>query len=138
MTRDRRSETSRANLGEHIPEALGDGPSTVIAVRVPPELLAWIDRLRGDATRSEFLRGAAEQAIDFARHPMSYSALALDEHDALRDAIADLRTLQRVAQALVTAYDRNDDDALTAAVWDGRLKLGDTYGTYGKPDDGPD
>lgn len=76
---DKRAQTSRANLGDHIPEALGDGPSTVIAVRVPPELLEWIDKLRGDATRSEFLRGAAEQAIDFARHPMNYTALLLDD-----------------------------------------------------------
>lgn len=135
---DRRAETSRANLGEHIPEALGDGPSTVVAVRVPPKLLEWIDRLRGDATRSDFMRGAAAQAVDFARHPMNYTALAVDEHDALREAVAGLRALQRAAQALVTAYDRNDDDALAAAVWDGRLKLGDTYGVYGKPKDDPE
>ena len=76
---DRRAKTSRANLGDHIPEALGSGPSTPIAVRVPPDMLEWIDRLRGGTTRSDFMRAAAAAAIDFARHPMNYTALLLDD-----------------------------------------------------------
>lgn len=43
---DRRSETSRQNLGEHIPEALSPEGSAIIAVRLPKPLA---DSLRTQA-----------------------------------------------------------------------------------------
>lgn len=44
---DRRSETSRANLGEHIPEALSPEGSAIITVRLPKPLA---EALRAEAT----------------------------------------------------------------------------------------
>lgn len=57
---DRRSETSRANLGEHIPEAVAPEGSEVVSVRLPKSVLADLDQLmlkyRPGITRSEYLR----------------------------------------------------------------------------------
>ena len=53
---DRRTQTSRANLGDHIPEALDPTGTVVVAVRLPRATLEAIDRARGNRTRSEYLR----------------------------------------------------------------------------------
>lgn len=57
---DRRAKTSRANLGEHIPEALGPEGTAVIAVRVPLELLREIDAFCTEWgwSRSDYVRAA--------------------------------------------------------------------------------
>ena len=72
---DRRAKTSRANLGDHIPEALGSGPSTVVAVRLPPNLLAELDKYRGTHTRSDFVRQSVEATVGFMRDRPSPSGL---------------------------------------------------------------
>ena len=56
MKRDRRSVTSRANLGEHIPEALDPRGSVVVSVRLPVPVVEVMDRARGERTRSEYIR----------------------------------------------------------------------------------
>lgn len=61
--KDRRSKTSRENLGEHIPEALSRRGSVTIAVRVPVELAEALDKARGEASRSEYLREALGAAL---------------------------------------------------------------------------
>ena len=55
---DRRSLTSRANLGKHIPEALDPDGTIVVGVRLPARLVAEIDAeaKREDMTRSEYIR----------------------------------------------------------------------------------
>ena len=55
---DRRAKTSRANLGHHVPEALGPDGSVVVTVRLPARLVAEIDAeaKREDMTRSEYIR----------------------------------------------------------------------------------
>lgn len=59
---DGRSKTSRANLGENIPEALSTEGTTSIGVRLPKGLLARVDAAAkaADMTRTEWLRAAAE------------------------------------------------------------------------------
>lgn len=59
---DRRAKTSRANLGEHIPEALDSAGTTVVAVRLPVPVAEAMDRARGDRTRSEYIRALVEKA----------------------------------------------------------------------------
>ncbi len=58
---DRRSITSRANLGHHVPEALDPAGTTVVGVRLPIPLAAKLDRVRGNRTRSEYLRALLER-----------------------------------------------------------------------------
>jgi len=60
---DRRSETSRANLGKHNPEALSPTGTISIGTRYPAELVARIDAARGDQSRSDFIRNAVEKAV---------------------------------------------------------------------------
>jgi len=64
MSKDRRSETSRANLGNHIPEALSQEGSTSIGIRLPNELIAKIDTERGNEPRSVFIRRLIADALD--------------------------------------------------------------------------
>lgn len=61
---DKRAQTSRANLGEHIPEALGPEGSAVIAVRVPLGLLREIDASCAEWgwSRSDYVRAALHHA----------------------------------------------------------------------------
>jgi hypothetical protein len=60
---DRRRETSRANLGDHIPEALDPRGATVVAIRLPTATVEAIDAIAtsNGVTRSEVLRSL----IDF-------------------------------------------------------------------------
>ena len=62
---DRRAKTSRANLGEHIPEALGPDGSVVVTVRIPRALLHKIDNCfaPGALTRSEAMRELLWQGL---------------------------------------------------------------------------
>lgn len=60
---DRRSKTSRANLGEHIPEALSPRGTVVVPVRMPIELAERLDKARGERTRSEYVREALEASL---------------------------------------------------------------------------
>ena len=60
---DKRSETSRKNLGKHIKEPLGPTGSTVISLRIPNELLPQIDTQRGTQTRSNYLRQLLQQHL---------------------------------------------------------------------------
>ena len=62
---DRRSETSRANLGQHVPEALDPDGTVVVAVRLPRDLLHKIDNsfAPGAMTRSEAMRELLWQGL---------------------------------------------------------------------------
>jgi len=60
---DRRSITSRANLGDHIPQALDPNGTTTIATRIPTHTLKRLDQARGNRTRSEWLRATIEAAL---------------------------------------------------------------------------
>ena len=53
---DRRSETSRANLEQHIPQALDPAGTLVVSVRLPVPAVEAMDNQRGDRTRSEYVR----------------------------------------------------------------------------------
>ena len=62
---DRRSETSRANLGDHIPQALDPNGTTVVATRLPQHaanLLAEKAAAQG-ITRSELIRRIIEDQL---------------------------------------------------------------------------
>ena len=53
---DKRSQTSRANLGKHATEPLSPNGSTVISLRIPNDILPRIDKYRGSRTRSKYIR----------------------------------------------------------------------------------
>ena len=55
---DRRSETSRANLGHHVPEALDPNGTVIVGVRLTHEAVDIIDKWAADMemTRSDALR----------------------------------------------------------------------------------
>jgi hypothetical protein len=68
--RDRRSRTSRANLGAHVPDPLSaGGPSTVLTVRIPAELAAALDAevARSNLLRSDIVRWCLEHALPESR-----------------------------------------------------------------------
>ena len=62
---DRRSKTSRANLGEHIPEALDPDGALTVSVRLPRRTVAQIDAVAASCsvTRSEVIRSYVEFAL---------------------------------------------------------------------------
>lgn len=62
--KDRRSETSRANLGDHIPEALSPEGTVTVAVRLPTETARRLDAARGSESRSAYLRRVITEAIN--------------------------------------------------------------------------
>lgn len=66
---DRRRETSRANLGAHVPAALGHGNSRVVAVRLPAWLADQLDEEtnRTGLTRSDIVRWCLEHALPESR-----------------------------------------------------------------------
>jgi hypothetical protein len=66
---DRRSLTSRANLGDHVPAALGPGASVVVTVRLPAELAAELDAevARSGLTRTDILRWCIERGLPESR-----------------------------------------------------------------------
>lgn len=63
---DRRAITSRANLGEHIPEALSREGTTVIAIRLPKSEAQAIQRAakRAGLTVSEHVRRLINQGAE--------------------------------------------------------------------------
>ncbi len=63
MSPDRRSVTSRANLGDHVPKALHPEGVTVVAVRVPNPIVAELDKRRGNASRSDYIRRLLADAL---------------------------------------------------------------------------
>ena len=65
MKRDRRSVTSRANLGDFVPEALDPDGARVLSVRVPVWLARSVDVAAGVAgvPRSAWLRRVLEDAV---------------------------------------------------------------------------
>jgi hypothetical protein len=64
VTKDRRSVTSRANLGKYIPEAL-DREVVVLSARVPARVAAGVDREARAAglSRSGWLRALVERVV---------------------------------------------------------------------------
>lgn len=60
---DRRSKTSRRNLGAHIPEALSPAGSSSIGIRLTNDLLSRLDAARGDMSRSEYVRQLLEEHL---------------------------------------------------------------------------
>lgn len=66
---DRRSRTSRANLGDHIPAPLGPGESRVITVRLPSTVAADLDAevARSGLSRSDIVRWCIEHALPESR-----------------------------------------------------------------------
>lgn len=62
---DRRSETSRANLGDNIPQALDPEGAIAVTVRLPRNIVKVIDEIAeaNDATRSAVIRSFVEFAL---------------------------------------------------------------------------
>ena len=62
---DRRSKTSRANLGEHIPEALDPEGALTVSVRLPRRTVADLDAIAASwgVTRSEVIRSYVDFAL---------------------------------------------------------------------------
>lgn len=62
---DRRRETSRANLGDHIPEALDPNGTIVVGVRLPRNMAAALDRIaeRDGVSRSQVARDCIEYSL---------------------------------------------------------------------------
>jgi hypothetical protein len=71
---DRRSITSRAKLGDHVPAPLGGGESQVLTVRVPAELAAELEAevARSGLTRSDIVRWCLEYALPESRKVPPY------------------------------------------------------------------
>ena len=53
---DKRSQTSRNNLGKFAQEPLSPTGSTVISIRIPNDILPRIDKYRATRTRSKYIR----------------------------------------------------------------------------------
>jgi hypothetical protein len=67
---DRRSKTSRANLGKHVPERLDpNGASVVLSVRIPASLATELDAevARSNLLKSDIVRWCLEQALPESR-----------------------------------------------------------------------
>lgn len=62
---DKRSKTSRANLGNHVPEPLSPAGTIAVGVRLPSDLLERVDATAASQglTRSEWLRQAIEAKL---------------------------------------------------------------------------
>lgn len=71
---DRRSRTSRRNLGNHVPQPLGSGASRVLTVRLPAELADELDLevARSGLTRSMIVRWCLEHALPASRKVPPY------------------------------------------------------------------
>ena len=65
MKRDRRSVTSRKNLGRHVPEVLDPDGVRVLSVRVPVALARSVDAAADGlgVPRSAWLRRVLERAV---------------------------------------------------------------------------
>lgn len=61
--KDRRSVTSRANLGRHVPKAIDPDGTVVLSTRIGKGLAARIDEARGRESRSEWLRAYLERTV---------------------------------------------------------------------------
>jgi len=74
MMPDRRSKTSRANLGDHIPAPLGPGQSQVLTIRLPASLAAELDAeaKRSGLTRSDIARWCIQHALPESRKVPPY------------------------------------------------------------------
>lgn len=60
---DRRSKTSRANLGDHIPQALDPKGTVIATVRLTTDLAAALDRARGPTSRSQYIRELLQERL---------------------------------------------------------------------------
>jgi len=71
---DRRSQTSRANLGDHVPAPLGEGESRVVTVRLPARIAAELDAevARSGLSRSDIVRWCIEHALPESRQIEPY------------------------------------------------------------------
>jgi hypothetical protein len=71
---DRRRHTSRRNLGNHVPQPLGTGPSRVLTVRLPTDLADALDIevARSGLNRSMIVRWCLERALPESRKVPPY------------------------------------------------------------------
>ena len=67
--KDRRSKTSRANLGDHVPQALSARGTVIVSVRLPAEVAAQLDAecQRANLPRSVIIRWCLERALPESR-----------------------------------------------------------------------
>jgi hypothetical protein len=99
---DRRSETSRANLGDHIPEALDPQGTIVVGVRLPRSIVHEIEALAKahELTRSQAIRDLLEGALIAAANERRENAPATPQDwEALRaDKNFDSRIWEHMAR----------------------------------------
>jgi len=60
---DRRSITSRRNLGDFVPDPIDPKGSVKVSARVPQALAKRIEKARGTTTASEYLRALLDQHV---------------------------------------------------------------------------
>lgn len=74
---DRRRFTSRKNLGDNVPAALGPGRSRVVAARLPASLADELDAeaARAGVTRADIIRWCLERGLPESRRVAPYDAM---------------------------------------------------------------
>jgi hypothetical protein len=105
MSGDRRSKTSRANLGAHIPEALSSSGTTRVATVVPNE---WLEEINSAAnvagvTRSAWVRGAIADVLALGSPAKAARDVAELGNDTSKE-LAELAERRREERALLRRH----------------------------------